>query len=379
MKENSCRAKSFYALILSNMNKPRIVVDARMVGPFGHGIGNYVCDMATALKGRELPYSLSFLVAEHTPSDSPVRQYEHKVSSIPFLSPKEIFLLANEIGAMNPSLYHSPSFSSLWRYPFPHAITVHDLNHLHFAGLFHKVYYQHLLLPAVAGATAIASVSATAAAEISAWMEKNGVRRKISLVPNSIRRVLGKPKAEVLERRNLADGDYFLCIANPKPHKNVDFLKRAYRSARGAWTGPSALPVLVLSIPGEDEEGIRHLGSLPAGEIPGLLAGARAFLFPSLYEGFGRPPVEAALEGTLPVCTDLPVLREALAGVREARFLAPSDEHAWSTELKRLALEPLAAIGEESLRWIENSYSLEEVARAADAFYRRALEGGIRE
>ena len=362
-----------------NMNKPRIVVDARMVGPFGHGIGNYVCDMASALQGRELPYSLSFLVAENTPATSPVRQYEHQVSSIPFLHPKEIFLLSGEIAEMKPALYHSPSFSSLWRYPCPQAITVHDLNHLHFAGLFHKVYYQHLLLPAVAGAEAIASVSATAAAEISTWMEKNGVRREIALVPNSIRRVPGTAKAEVLGRRNLVDGSYFLCIANPKPHKNVEFLKRAYRFARAEWTGSHPLPVLVLSIPGEDEEGIRHSGSLPADEIPGLLAGARAFLFPSLYEGFGRPPVEAALEGTLPVCSDLPVLREALAGVREARFLPPSDEGAWRAELHRLASEPRAAIAEESLRWIENSYSLVEVARAADAFYRRALGRGIRE
>ena len=346
------------------MQKPRIVVDARMVGPKGHGIGNYVQDIADALEGKELPYSLVFLLSPDCPKDSVLRRYEHAECEIGFLHPKEIFGLAKFVKKLKANLFHSPSFSSLANYPFPYVMTVHDLNHLHFAGAFHRLYYRFLLLPAMRKARGLASVSRTAAAEIEGWLAGLGVKRPVQVVPNSIHRFFSKDGLP----DGLSEGNFFFCLSNPKPFKNVQFLKDAYRLARV----DHDLPDLVLSIDGEDEPGIRHLGSVPKGELPALLAGAKAFFFPSLYEGFGRPPVEAALAGTLPVVSDIPVHREALVGVSESRFLLLRQED-WVREIRRLAREPKALVSLDSRNWIERTYSLKEVGERADAFYREAL------
>lgn len=67
---------------------------------------------------------------------------------------------------------------------------------------------------------------------------------------------------------------------------------------------------------------VRHLGYVSEGELAALYAHARLVLFPSLYEGFGLPAVEALWAGTPLVCSDLPVLRE-VAG--EAALFAPPD------------------------------------------------------
>jgi glycosyltransferase involved in cell wall biosynthesis len=354
------------------MAKPRVIVDARMVGPTGHGIGNYVQDIAAALRGQDLPYELVFLIAPDCPADSVLREYEHAISRYRFLAPREILGLSSEIARLRPSLFHSPSFSSLWSYPCPVAFTVHDLNHLHFAGLFHRAYYRALLLPALRRARAVASVSETAAGELDLWLRNHGVKQTVRVVPNSIRPLSGAPAAGVLHRYGLSAGNYFLCLSNPKPHKNLEFLKAAYGAASLKRKG---LPPLALSIAGEASGGIVHLGSLPGEAIPALLANARAFFFPSLYEGFGRPPVEAALAGTVPICAEIPVLREALSGVREARFLDPTNIEAWATEIARLSQAEPVRVSSESQAWINTAYSLAAVAKEADGFYRDALAG----
>ena len=343
-----------------------------MVGARGHGIGNYVLDIAAGMWGEALTYELVFLLAPDCPADSVLRRFEHHTSKIPFLHPLEIFSLAGEVAKLNPTLFHSPSFSSLARYPFPLAITVHDLNHLQFGGLFHRLYYRFLLLPALRQARAVASVSQTAAAELDLWMRNHGLKKEVRVVPNPLRPVPGLPAREVLPLYGLEQEKYFFCLSNPKPHKNLDFLVSAYRRAREE--RPS-LPALVLSTEGKSEGGVKHIGSVPSEHIGALLAGARAFFFPSLYEGFGRPPAEAVLEQTAPVVSDIPVLREALTGVNEAIFLPPSDLNAWKEEFLRRAAEEKIWISLASIAAVSAGHSLRAVWKKADAFYREALAG----
>jgi len=72
---------------------------------------------------------------------------------------------------------------------------------------------------------------------------------------------------------------------------------------------------------------------LTDGQVRSLMTGAHGLLFPTLAEGFGYPPLEAARLGVVPICSDLPVLREILGdcGV----YLDPTDRYSWLETIKK--------------------------------------------
>jgi glycosyltransferase involved in cell wall biosynthesis len=78
--------------------------------------------------------------------------------------------------------------------------------------------------------------------------------------------------------------------------------------------------------------GVRVAGYLPDGDLVPLLSGAAALLYPSRYEGFGLPPLEAIACGTPAIVSDLPVLRESTLG--GARFVPIGNVGAWSVAIR---------------------------------------------
>jgi glycosyltransferase involved in cell wall biosynthesis len=106
---------------------------------------------------------------------------------------------------------------------------------------------------------------------------------------------------------------YFLCTGSDYPHKNLPLLLRSYAWLRARW--PEA-PELVLvghrtKAPGiyelghEPAPGVRYLGELERHALPALYQHAAAFVYPSTYEGFGLPILEAMAAGTPVVCARL--------------------------------------------------------------------------
>jgi len=73
--------------------------------------------------------------------------------------------------------------------------------------------------------------------------------------------------------------------------------------------------------------------NLDDGAMMTLLAQANALLFPTLAEGFGLPPLEAIMAGTMPICSDLSVLREILGDC--AVYLPPADAYSWLETIKQ--------------------------------------------
>lgn len=335
-----------------------------MVKAEGHGIGNYTLQMAEGLAEIQKTYELLYLVDKNLPADHPLRKQNHRDSQIPFLHALEPFRLGKEIMKFKPALYHSPSFASLWSYPVPYVQTVHDLNHLHFGSALQKIYYATLLLPSLKKAKRILTVSESSRAEISAWLKSQGVEKEITLAENAIPLPKLPPNPDLLKRWQLRPGAYFLALSNSKPFKNLAFLKAAYRKSG------SKLP-LVISTKGESGEGIVHTGPLSEEELATLLPNASAIFFPSLYEGFGRPPLEGALAGTIPVVSDIAPHREVLRGVKEAVFLSPRESADWEAIFQNPPAEKVSA---ESKRWIQETYPLQKLANAMHTIYMDALE-----
>jgi glycosyltransferase involved in cell wall biosynthesis len=141
---------------------------------------------------------------------------------------------------------------------------------------------------------------------------------------------------------------YVLFVGALEPRKAPYVLAEAFARARGGGLDAD----LILVGAGRvrlDGPGIHRLGPVDDEVLDALYAGALALVLPSWVEGFGMPPLEAALRGTPSVVSDLPALREAL-GPDGAVYVAPGDAGALAAALLSLA-------GDAALR--------ERVARAA--------------
>lgn len=116
-------------------------------------------------------------------------------------------------------------------------------------------------------------------------------------------------------------GDYALYPANMWPHKNHDRLLEAWREVSD----------LTLVLTGQtfgrtiDQERVVHLGHVPHGDLPALYRGARAVVFPSLFEGFGVPVLEAMACG-IPVATSARGSLAEVAGDAAVLFEPESTE-----------------------------------------------------
>ncbi len=132
---------------------------------------------------------------------------------------------------------------------------------------------------------------------------------------------------------------FLLALGTIEPRKNLGLLC-------DVWTKTPGLPLLYVignrgwaSAAEYDRlaatPGLRLLGPLSDGAVAALMDRAQALVFPSLAEGFGLPPLEAAGRGLRVLCSDLPVLRELLKEMPV--YLAPTDVYAWTKAIQALA------------------------------------------
>jgi glycosyltransferase involved in cell wall biosynthesis len=222
--------------------------------------------------------------------------------------------------------------------PLPYVLTVHDRSFEVRPGDFtpYERLWHRLARPRELARGAARVVTDTAAVRDElrdAW----GLER-VTVVAPGVRR-----PAEVAATA----GDYVLFVGALEPRKDPVAVARAAAAAgiRARFAGTGRLEGAVRAAGGE------LLGRVTDAELDALLAGALALVLPSHLEGFGFPPLEAALRGTPSVVRDLPVLRETL-GDEGALFVAGEREIA--DAIARLRAEP----------WLRASLSAHAAARA---------------
>jgi glycosyltransferase involved in cell wall biosynthesis len=116
-------------------------------------------------------------------------------------------------------------------------------------------------------------------------------------------------------------------------------------------------------------DGVEARGHVPWDEVVGLMQRAAALVFPSLYEGFGLPPLEAMACGCPVACSNAAALPETVGDA--ARLFDPRDPRA----IAAATLEVLSDADEWSRRGLARAarYSWTETARATDAVYGELL------
>lgn len=265
----------------------------------------------------------------------------------------------------------------------PYVLTIHDLQYLtfpqHFSPL--KLRYLSAMVPRSCQDASVITVPTEYVR--STVIDRFGIApRRVMVVPHGYEPALLRTRGveeEVRQRYGL-DGRHFVVFpAITHPHKNhrllVDLLA-------GPWSDPD-LRVVLLGGQGAGEQAlvdaIAAAGERVASRIvrPGrvsdadrntLVIAADALVFPSTYEGFGAPLIEAMALGTPVLCSDAACLPE-VAG--DAAVVRPPTVDAWADalDLVRSRHDELVAAGDERVA----EFTSRRSGEALDAAYRRAL------
>jgi glycosyltransferase involved in cell wall biosynthesis len=251
-------------------------------------------------------------------------------------------VLPLEAGRYRLDVMFNPGFTVPLAAPCPSVTTFHDLQHKRYPEYFRWFdlpFWKFLLWAAAHRSARLIAVSEATRADLLHFYHRRAAR--VFVVPHGV-----NPEFFTLDRSKLEPyfklEPYLLCVSTLHVHKNIERLVRAYASK------PRAEKLILAGLRGfrtpEIEALIAELGVgdrvtipgwLPRVELLRLYARARAFVYPSTFEGFGMPILEAMAAGIPVACSDIAPLREVAGDA--ALFFDPLDTDALAGALDRIA------------------------------------------
>lgn len=300
------------------MNK--ITVDARMFN--SSGIGTVIQNVLKKIipQNKDLFF---YIIGD--PVKLAVQGLEHYENvrvipcTVPIYSIKEQLTIPKLVPADSQLLW-VPHYNIPIFYSGRLLVTVHDVFHLampQFVGGVLKKTYAHLLFGKVAiNASKIICVSKFTAQEFQRLVGVDS--RKLQVVYNGVDDFWSQPLENT---QRIYKKPYILYVGNVKPHKNLVRLIKAFQiimnriphnlvivgKKEGFITGDAE----VARLAGTLRDRVIFTGYIENPDLKNYYAYADAFVFPTLYEGFGLPPLEAMASGCKHIlCSDIPVLHE---------------------------------------------------------------------
>ncbi|MFG1374578.1 glycosyltransferase family 1 protein [Xanthobacter oligotrophicus] len=162
----------------------------------------------------------------------------------------------------------------------------------------------------------------------------------IAVIPNAVDHMAEiEPDVSVLDRFGLQGKRFLLAVGSPAPNKNLARAVRAFlalnRDDISFVTVGKAAAAFARSDLGDVPPTVVATGRLSDAEVQALYRSAVALIFPSLYEGFGIPPLEAMTAGCPVLAADIPAVREVCADA--ALYFDPLDEASMADAMRRCA------------------------------------------
>ena len=333
----------------------KVVLSVEALGPTLTGIGRYVSELALALPEKlglanlefyrnghwiENPKTLLTEPKEKTPS-------AHKKSSFKIKPPRWLRQPLLNWQCHN-KIFHGPNY-----FIPPSAdkgvITIHDLSVFKFPETHpadRVAQFERQFSASVARASHLITDSKATRLEVISYL--GWPDEKITAVPLGVSDTFAPQSVGTIEaclhRYGLVHGQYALCTSTLEPRKKIERLLSAYQLL------PQAVrqfyPLILVGSSGWLSEALqanverlssqgwlKYLGFVPQSDLPSLYAGARAFVYPSVYEGFGLPVLEAMASGVPVVASRFTSLPEVTQGA--ALLVDPDDVDALASAIHR--------------------------------------------
>lgn len=317
----------------------KILIDARMVGPENtRGIGRYTEELIRAMAKVAPQNHYSLIVRRPLPHlTEEFLNIQTVIADVPWYGWREQCLLTGIINKNASDIVHIPHWNVPYVYNGPLVITIHDLLLKHFPTSAHsslrswplrkikQMGYSLVLDGAVKKARAVCVPTEFTKNDLLSFYPR--AAGKAVVTGEGIDHILERSADNQVEdlacfKSSVTDSasSYLLYVGSAYPHKRLDLLLEAWKSLSGIYPG------LKLKIAGEldrfmahyqrkfsfDEQKVVFLGRVADYELKKCYKNAMVTVFPSSFEGFGFPPLEALVSGCPVVSSDAASMPEVL-------------------------------------------------------------------